>query len=227
MDHVPPLIAFGPGGTVGPVEPPGPDALPSGECHDEAALVARLRQGDDRAFEIVVRRHGGRLLSVAIRLLRDREEARDALQDGLVCAFRAIGSFSGEAMLSTWLHRIVVNAALMKLRSRSRRPEEPIEPLLPTFLDDGHHAQIPSPWGETGHESIEREQRRERVRACIDLLPDSYRTVLLLRDIEELDTTETAQILGITDNAVKVRLHRARQALRGLLDPFFRKGDLR
>ncbi|HLF55736.1 MAG TPA: sigma-70 family RNA polymerase sigma factor, partial [Thermoanaerobaculia bacterium] len=125
----------------------------------------------------------------------------------------------GQSRISTWLHRIVVNAALMRIRSRKARPEETIEPLLPTFLDDGHSTVFFHPWQESADEMLVRAETLARVRAAIDRLPEAYRTVLLLRDIEELDTAEVAEMLGVTPNAVKIRLHRARQALRTLLDP--------
>jgi len=189
---------------------------------DEGALVARLRAGEDAAFETLVRTQGGRMLAVARRYLPE-EDAHDAVQDAFVSVTRAIGRFEGNSRLSTWLHRIVVNAALMKLRARKRRPEESIEELLPRFLEDGHQADAATPWRESVQDSLERQETRSLVRANIDKLPESYRTVLLLRDVDELDTQETAEALGISTTNVKVRLHRARQALRTLLDPHFRK----
>lgn len=193
--------------------------------NEEQALLAALRGGDDRAYERLVNEHGGRMLAVARRMLRNDEEARDALQEAFLLAFRGLPRFAGQSRLGTWLHRIVVNASLMKLRSRRAHPEEPIEPLLPTFLDDGHSAVSYGDWPESADLLLERSEIRERVRASIDRLPDTYRTVLLLRDIEEMDTGEVATALGITPNAVKIRLHRARQALRELLDPHLHKGD--
>jgi RNA polymerase sigma-70 factor (ECF subfamily) len=188
------------------------------------AFLGRLRNGDAEAFEALVRRETPRLLAVARRLLRSEEDARDAVQDGFVSALRSLDGFAGRCQVSTWLHRITVNAALMKLRSRRRKPEEPIEDLLPRFLEDGHHARHPREWRDTGEALVMSREDREFVRAAIDRLPESYRTVLLLRDIEELDTAEVAQALGVSDNVIKVRLHRARQALRTLLEPRFRKG---
>jgi RNA polymerase sigma-70 factor, ECF subfamily len=187
----------------------------------DSALVERLRSQDEAACEELVRAHSGRLLSVARRMLRNEEDARDAVQEGFVSAFRAIQRFNGDCRLSTWLHRIVVNAALMKIRTRSRRPEESIEDMLPRFLEDGHHAEPTSDWG-SANRLLEQRETRERVRAAIQQLPESYRTVLMLRDIEELDTAETAQLLGLTPNTVKIRLHRARQALAKVLEPAFR-----
>lgn len=202
-------------------------AMPSAEAElDEAELLARLRAGDDAAYEWLVRTHSGRLLAVARRFLRSEEDARDAVQEAFVNAFRSIDRFEGGSLLSTWLHRIVVNACLMRLRSRRRKPEERIDDLLPRYLDDGHAAAPTGPWRpDVGHR-LEQAEVRQQVRAAIDRLPDSYRTVLLLRDIEEFDTDEAAEALGISRAAVKTRLHRARQALREQLDPQFRLGEI-
>jgi RNA polymerase sigma-70 factor (ECF subfamily) len=179
----------------------------------ERAFVSRLKSGDDAAYEELVRTRGGQMLAVARRLLRDEDSARDAVQDAFLSAFRAIQRFDGHSQLSTWLHRIVVNAALMRLRSRHRRPEQSIEPMLPRFAEDGHHAEPVLSWAESGACQLETEQTQALVRAGIDELPDAYRTVLVMRDIEELSTREAADLLGATENAVKLRLHRARQAL--------------
>jgi RNA polymerase sigma-70 factor (ECF subfamily) len=177
-------------------------------------LVRRLKAGDEDAFATVVRTLGGRMLAVARRFLHDEDLARDAVQDAFLSAFRAIRTFDGDAQLATWLHRIVVNAALMKLRTRRRKPEQSIEPMLPAFAEDGHHASRPVvAWTTSAEESLLRRETRAQVRAAIAGLPASYRTVLLLRDIEERSTREAATLLGISENALKLRLHRARQAL--------------
>lgn len=184
---------------------------------DEAALVAALKSGQEWAFETVVRVYGGRLLAVARRYVRCEEDASDVLQSAYLSAFRALGQFEGSAQLSTWLHRIVVNTALMKIRTRRRKPEESIEDLLPSFREDGHHLEQFSDWSASADVLLEQNETRRTVRRCIDQLPDAYRTVLLLRDIEERSTREVAEMLGVTSTAVKVRLHRARQALSTLL----------
>jgi len=187
----------------------------------EAELLAALRAGDGHAFETLVRTHSGRMLSVCRRILRNDEEAKDAVQEAFVSAFRAIGSFEGTCQLGTWLHRIAVNSCLMRLRSRKRRPEESIDDLLPTFKDNGHAAVEPRDWSPSALQLVETRETRDFVRDCIDRLPEIYRTVLLLRDIEELDTAEAALVLGVTEGVVKVRLHRARHALRKLLSERF------
>jgi RNA polymerase sigma-70 factor (ECF subfamily) len=181
---------------------------------DEAALVAGLKARRPEAFETLVRTYTPRLLAVAMRMLGSTEDAQDVVQDAMLSAYRSIDRFEGNARVSTWLHRIVVNAALMKLRTRRRKPEQSIEPLLPAFAEDGHHASRPVvAWTTSAEESLLRRETRAQVRAAIAGLPESYRTVLLLRDIEERSTREAATLLGISENALKLRLHRARQAL--------------
>ena len=186
-------------------------------AESDAQLVARLQQGDDEAFEAVVRTYGGRLLAVARRLLGNDADAQDAVQDAFVRAFKAIHGFEERAQLYTWLHRIVVNTSLMKLRERRRKPTESIEEQLPGFAD-AHQKVTAREWSDA---VLERKETAALVREAIALLPDQYREVLVLRDIEDRDTAETAGLLGTTPNAVKVRLHRARQALRTLLDRQF------
>jgi RNA polymerase sigma-70 factor (ECF subfamily) len=182
-----------------------------------ASLLARLRAGEEAAFELMVRAHASRLLGVARRFLSSEEDARDVVQEAFLAAFRNLDGFQGGAQLSTWLHRITVNAALMKLRSCRRRPEESIDELLPQFDDQGLSTRLPREWIGHAHELLEREEDRKFVRASIRKLPESYRLVLLLRDIDGWDTHETARLLDLTTGAVKVRLHRARLALRTLL----------
>jgi RNA polymerase sigma-70 factor (ECF subfamily) len=189
---------------------------------DDQELLSRLRSGDAAAYEELVRSESGRLLAVTRRILATEEDARDAVQDAFMLAFRSLDRFQGNSRVSTWLHRIAVNAALMKLRTRNRKREEPLDPLLPAYKDDGHHAERFATWDDPTA-TIERAENKELVRGMIQKLPDAYRTVLVLRDIEGLDTEEAAQLLETTPNAVKVRLHRARQALRTLLAPHFQR----
>jgi RNA polymerase sigma-70 factor (ECF subfamily) len=184
---------------------------------DEAMLLVRLRAGDEQAFQFLVERYGGRLLAVARRFVRNDADAQDIVQSAYLSAFRALDNFEGTSQIATWLHRIVVNTALMTLRSRRRKPEALIEDLLPTFQPDGHHVEQFNDWSAPADQLLERRETRAIVRACIERLPDNYRQILMLRDIEELSTQEVATSLGLTTTAVKVRLHRARQALSTLL----------
>jgi RNA polymerase sigma-70 factor, ECF subfamily len=193
---------------------------------EEATLLARMQSGDDDAFEACVRAYSGHLLAVARRILSHEEDARDAVQDAFLSAFKGIGRFDGLSRISTWLHRIVVNAALSRLRTRQRRPEMSIEDLLPHFGEGEHQIDPPAPWKATSVAILQQHEAREMVQGCINRLPETYRIVLLMRDIEGLSTLETAQLLDTTLGVVKTRLHRARQALRSLLDPYFREGEI-
>ena len=188
---------------------------------DEPQLVARLRAGEESAFEQLVRSTSGRLLAAARRLLRNEEDARDAVQNAFIRAFQSLSRFRQESSISTWLHRIVINEALMRLRSRAKSDEPSIDDLLPTFIADGHQTRDTVDWSETADKALERAETAEIVRRKIDELPEIYRTVLLMHDIEEMSHAEIAESLGVSINVAKVRLHRARQALRTLLEREF------
>lgn len=166
----------------------------------------------------LIRRHGGRMLSVAQRYLSHENEAQEAVQDAFVSVFRAVGEFKGDSRLATWLHRITVNAALGILRKKRRlQRETSIEALLPKFLPDGHRDSPEGAWTQERVQQLEQVETRQIVREAIGKLPEIHRTVLMMRDIDEFSTEETGRLLGIQPNAVKARLHRARQALRTLL----------
>jgi len=188
----------------------------------ESRLLARLRAGDEDAYETLVRQYSGRMLTVGRRLLPCADDSADAVQEAFVRAFQSIDKFEGNCTLSTWLHRIVVNVCLMKLRSRSRRRTVSIDDLLPAFDETGHYRQPVAAWSDQALSRVARSETQAQVRACIDRLPDNYRMILLLRDIEELDTRKTAELLKISVPSVKTRRRRARQALRTLLDPIVR-----
>src|SRR5438128_1593244 len=160
--------------------PASGSVLMRGDVVDEKALLEALRAGHEWAFETMVRLYGGRLLAVARRFTRNDEDARDVVQSAYLSAFLALSEFEGACQLSTWLHRIVVNTALMRLRSQRRKPEESIEVLLPAFQDDGHHVEQFSEWCAPADQLLERKQTRVIVRACIQQLPENYREVLVL-----------------------------------------------
>ena len=187
----------------------------SGE--DDHTLVARIVGGDAAAFEIVMRRHNGALFRTARAILRDDADAEDALQDAYLAAYRHLGEFRGEARLSTWLTRIVINQALGRLRSRRRDPvvvfldeHEPgsDDPREPT-MDPG---QAESPEGEAA-----RAQMRRLLERKIDGLPLAFRTAFVLREVEELTIDEVAECLAIPAATVRTRVFRARALLRSAL----------
>jgi RNA polymerase sigma-70 factor, ECF subfamily len=195
----------------------GPPELPP--LMEEATLIDGLRNGDEQAFETLVRKFGPRLLAKARRYLRSEDDACDVLQDAFLRAFKSIDTFKGDSQLSTWLHRILLNSALMHLRAKRRCAEADqgeIDELLPRFNASGN--LIAEPSHSPVHLLVEASETRAMVRRCIHLLPVNYRVVVILRDIEELNTEEVASLLDVTTSNVKVRLHRARQALKALLE---------
>jgi len=187
----------------------------------EAALVEGLRRRDEAAFEVLVRDYGPRLLSVAKRVVRKESDAHDAVQEAFVAVFKNIDRFDGRSKLQTWLHRITVNAALMKLRKIRRLDERSIDELMPKFDLVGHRRHAGPGWGDNPEAAAAKEESRALVHEAIAQLPQTHRDVLILRDIQEASTEEAAGELGITPGAVKTRLHRARIALREILDPHF------
>lgn len=197
------------------------DSSPSTSAGEEIALLQRLRSGDDAAFSELVQTYGPRLLAVLQRYLPQEQDRQDALQEAFISAFKALARFRGESSLGTWLHRIAVNCALMRVRSQKRTRERPIEDFLPQFLADGHRANPADAWAITHDTAVLDNETRALVLKSIDALPESYRLILLLRDIEERSTEETAALLELSVPNVKTRLHRARQALRELLDQHF------
>jgi len=188
----------------------------------EAFDIARLKMQDAIAFESLVRACTGRMLAVASRMLRSDQDAQDAVQEAFIQAYKALPQFEARCSITTWLHSITVRACLMKLRRQRSRKETDIEPLLPQFKADGHRINAGARWSECEASAVGGEDR-EFIRNCIDQLPEDYRNIILLRDIEEMDTREVAEHLEISESLVKTRLHRARQALRTLLEPRFQE----
>jgi RNA polymerase sigma-70 factor (ECF subfamily) len=163
-------------------------------------------------------RFASRVYRVANGICRSSSDAEEVVQDVFLMVFRKAGSFEGRAALTTWLYRIAVNMSLNKRRGKRAEVEEPIEDLLPTYLDDGHRqgdrSFLLADWSTMPDEALLSKEGREVIRAAVERLPQHYRAVLLLRDVEELSSEEVAEILGESVASVKSRLHRARMALR-------------
>ena len=176
-----------------------------------------LIPGDKAGFEALMRRHNTRLFRVARSILRDETEAEDALQDAYVQAYRAAAQFRGDAELSTWLTRIVINQALMRLQKKKR--ERIVVPFRTSVaadedrIDDMADAKAESPSDATLRAEVRRVIERR-----IDQLPVAFRTVFVMREIEEMTVQETADCLGIPPSTVRTRLFRARALLREALE---------
>ena len=181
----------------------------------EADLVERLKQGDEAAFADLVCLHGPRMLAVAKRYVLTESDAEDVLQDALLSAFRAIGSFETKSRLGTWLHTITVNAALMRLRTRRRRPETLVDA---GEFEFGASAAGRAAWAFGASEALSRKELRSEVLACLDRLSADFRIVVRLRDMEGMDLAEIGRILDIPVSTVKSRLRRGRAAVRSSLE---------
>jgi len=166
----------------------------------------------------LVRTHSDWMLGAAFRILRDRAHAEDAVQVAFTKIWSKIHAFEGRSALQTWMHRIVVNEALMTLRKIKRRNELSIGDLLPVFDESGCRVELESNSPATPETLLSRRQTHNNVRDAIMALPDNYRLVLCLRDIEGFSTVETSKALELSEANVKVRLHRARAALKTLLE---------
>jgi RNA polymerase sigma-70 factor, ECF subfamily len=175
---------------------------------EDADLVARVLDGDKQAYEVIIRRHNQRLFRTARAVLRDDDEAEDVVQQVWVAAYQKLAGFRGEAALTTWLTRIVVNEALGRRRQRQRGEHLVLIEEAAQAATDTRTPEEQAAAGELGR----------LLEAHIDLLPDIYREVLVLRDVEEMNTAETATCLGVSEETVRVRLHRARQLMQASLN---------
>ena len=189
-----------------------PLSITSSKDASDSELAHRVAQGEAVAFETLMRRHNRTLFRTARAILRDDAEAEDALQEAYLQAYRAIGSFRGEAKLSTWLARIVANEALMRVRRRARRAE--IVPLQPGASEDEINQIADTNMDETPEISAQRIEMRRLLEAQIDSLPDDFRAVFVLRAVDEMSVEDTAEALGIPPATVRTRLFRARSLLR-------------
>ena len=198
--------------------------LPNGVL-DDRSIAARVAAGDTTAFELLIRRYNRRLYRLARAALRDDAEAKDALQEAYLCAYRAMGQFRGEAALSTWLSRLVLNECSARSRRSLRR--ENIVSIVNTDPSMGAFTKVPDA-GESPDHHIARLQIRQVLESKVSELPEMLRLVFVLRSIEELSVEDTAATLAISQDAVRTRHLRAKSLLRESLakDVDLAQGDL-
>ncbi len=206
---------------------PDPVGVPLAQMSDEG-LVERARGKNEAAFEELVSRYEDKLYRLAMRFVRNETDAQEILQDAFLSAWRNLPTFEGRAQFGSWMYRVTVNAALMLLRSRNRHPEVTVDDVEPTALNDavaetGQTMRGSSDWSVRADEQLQSAEMRKHIQDSVDALPDGLRTVFLLRDVEELSTEDTAEMLGLSVPAVKTRLHRARLALRTAIGRYFEK----
>ncbi len=182
---------------------------------DEGSLIARVRQGDLPAFEELIEPYEGRVYQSVLRVLRNSADAADVYQEAVLAAFEKIGDFSGASGFGTWLHRIAINRALMRLRSASREPVISEED-LPSFNWMGMmHKEPVSNWADSPELLNQRAELRNMLAEALEELPEVDRAVVWLKDVEGLSHQDIAEATGLTVSAARSRLHRARLWLRG------------
>ena len=181
-------------------------------------LLASLRRGEVSALPALAERYGPTIYRLAFGVTRNQADAEEILQDVLLTLARKSASFEGRSALGSWIYRVTTNAALNKRRGKRQQLETALEELLPTFEADGHRAgdrtYILADWSQNPEAELLSGERRRMLERAIDSLPDHYRAVLVLRDVEELSNEEVAAILDESVSSVKSRLHRARMVLR-------------
>lgn len=182
------------------------------EAISDEEIVTKILAGETSLFEIIMRRHNQRLYRASRAILRDDAQAEDVVQDAYVRAYEHLSQFSGRASFASWLIRIAVNEGLSRLRSRKRHPEQEAAPEEIGDRMDRFASPMPNPEQQAVTSEI-----HSLLEQSIEALPDTNRVVFVLRDVEGMTTTETSQALGISEENVKVRLHRARAALRKAL----------
>ena len=198
--------------------------VPPADTFDETALVERARSGDTAAFTELVEKYERKIYRLAKHITQNDEDAEDVLQETFLKAYSHLGSFEGQSKFYTWIVRIAVNEALMKLRKR--KSDKTVSLDEPQDTGEETVAREIAVWDEDPEQKYSQEELREILDNAVNSLKPSFRTVFVLRDIEELSTEETADALGISVPAVKSRLLRARLQLREKLTRFFRrKGD--
>jgi RNA polymerase sigma-70 factor (ECF subfamily) len=178
------------------------------ELRDEE-VVSRVLAGETALYEILMRRYNQRLYRVSRVILRDDGEAEDVMQDAYVRAYEHLNQFAGKAAFSTWLTRIAIHEALARKRRRGR-----IEELDALTTANGDSMPILKSSAPTPEAGAAQAETRQLLEEAIDRLPENYRTVVMLREVEEMSVAETAESLGVTDAVVKTRLHRAHAMLR-------------
>ena len=188
------------------------------EIESDLTLVERLRHGDTTALETLMARYTDRVYRLAYGITGNAADAEEVVQDVFLTVFRKIHTFEGRAALGSWIYRVTTNAALIKRRGRRSDREIPLEPSLPVFLPDGHRAGDPAflkaDWSQTPEADLLSKETRETLHRAIADLPDQYRAVVVLRDVQGLSNEEVADVVGESVACVKSRLHRARMALR-------------
>jgi len=196
----------------------GSAAVVPGDGARESSLIARICAGEQELFHDLIRPYERQVFLAGFAMLANEAEAEDAAQEAVLKAFRNLKSFRGESKFSTWLLSIAINEARSRLRKSRRTPAESLDEKLDSREGDFTPALL-TDWREIPSETLERAELRATLQSAVETLPPIYREVFTLRDLDELNVEDTASVLGVSANVVKVRLHRARMMLQKRLAP--------
>lgn len=197
---------------------------PDARQQSDSELLARAQAGEDAAFEELVNRHRDNVYGLALRMTRSEADAAEIAQDTFLSAYQALPTFRGDAAFGSWVHRIAANNALMRLRHQKVKASVEQELGEPEFNERGSLTEAPRPeWARAADEQVIDAELGGAIRQATDRLPEAYRQVFLLKDVEGLSYEQIAEVTGDSVAAIKSRLHRARLALREAIEAFYRE----
>lgn len=214
-----------PADRIEPMSPEADNLQPKFEDLSDEELVERALDDDFEAFEQLVHRYDDKAFRLAYSLVKDESEAQDVVQEAFLNTYRKLDTYAGEAKFASWIYRVVTNAALMRLRKQDRRREIGMEDVGPSVVEEeAAFSEIPS-WRIQADEAAEQQELREQIFAAVDELKPKYQAAFLLREIEGLSIAEIADVLELSEGAVKSRLHRARLHLQAVLEPYLGRSE--
>ncbi len=186
----------------------------------DETLVERAQDGDYAAYEEIVRRYQDKAFRLAFSLMKNESDAQDVVQEAFLNVYRKLDTFKGESQFGSWMYRVVVNAALMRLRKKKRRSEVHVDDEDAEFREDDYYVASVPEWRVRADEAAENRELRQKIIEAVDELPAKYQTVFLLKEVEGLPLKDIADVLDLSVGGVKSRLHRARLHLRATLEPY-------
>jgi RNA polymerase sigma-70 factor (ECF subfamily) len=188
---------------------------------DDETLIAKAKAHDAAAFEQLVRKHHQAVYRLALTMTKNPRDAEEVTQEAFLSVHRKLDTFRGDSKFSSWLYRVTANFALMRLRKQRRQPQVLLDDLLPQYYENGQPQKAPSDWSERADRQFENKELGTKINEAIGQLPEKYRIILVLRDVENLSNEEIAHTLGMSVPAVKSILHRSRLFVREALNKYF------
>ena len=196
-----------------------PDILPNMFTNEDHLIDAAIKN-DPIAWDYLLTQYGGKMYGTALRLLKNEKDAEDAVQEVWIMVSQKLSAFRRDSKFATWLYRIMTNRCLEKIRSskKARESTDSIDALMPDFNEDGHYKKQFTDWSHQPDRVTDQKILAREIQAALNSLPEEYRQVIVLRDVEGFSGDEVAQMLGLNESTMKTKLHRGRMALREKLE---------